>query len=248
MHAFKCTGLLDADPSSHILPRSWTELTRLALASKMGGSPIPADPRSLESALSHVVPDAEHRERAWDALQWFGLVPPASSTSSPSTGRAEQGMPPLPTKPLAPIDLLTAVLSHKLRYEPGERDLVVLAHEIVAAPSGAPDVTQTHTEVYTSTLMSYGTACGSAMSRCVGLPVAFATLAVLDGRVAGRGVQGPTEESLYRAVLDGLKGVGLEMKEGVRRGSGLEVRLGDGLHGTGFTPHAKGVPGSASLW
>ncbi|KAF8556698.1 hypothetical protein OG21DRAFT_1482902 [Imleria badia] len=224
VHSFKSMGLLDADPSSHVLPRSWSELARLALGKHMGED-IPAEPTSLVSALSNVVPDPQHRERVLEALQWFGLAPSSTTIND---------LPALPAKPVAPIDLLTLVLAHKLRYRPGERDLVVLSHEIVAQPASiVGEASPDKTEVYTSSLISYGTASASAMSKCVGLPVAFATLAVLDGKVVGRGVQGPTEETLYRAVLDGLQGVGLEMKEGVRRGSGMEARLGDGLRSTG---------------
>ncbi|KAG6372697.1 Saccharopine dehydrogenase-domain-containing protein [Boletus reticuloceps] len=225
MDSFKSMGLLNTDPSSHILPRSWSELARLALEARIGEY-IPADPNSFDSALSNIVPGRQHLEHAVAALQWLGLVPSSSATND---------LPLLPTKPLAPIDLFTTVLAHKLRYTPGERDLVVLSHEIVAQPASVVgEASPDETEVYTSLLVSYGTASASAMSRCVGLPVAFATLAVLDGKVVGRGVQGPTEEMLYRAVLDGLKGVGLEMKEGVRMGSGMETRLGDGLHSTGL--------------
>lgn len=228
-------GLLDTDPSARVLPRSWPELARLALAQRLGEDIIPAEPSSFASALSNVVPDQQYRERVLEALQWLGLGPIAPSSSATAS---MVDLPPLPTKPAAPIDLLTVVLAHKLRYAPGERDLVVLSHEIVAQPAsiaggeaGSPD----ETEVYTSSLVSYGTASASAMSRCVGLPVAFATLAVLDGKVVSRGVQGPTEETLYRTVLDGLQGVGLEMKESVRRGSGMEARLSDGLRSTGFS-------------
>lgn len=203
------------------------------------GEDVPADPSSLASALSSVVPNQRHREGALEALRWFGLAPSVSWGAVAT--RTKNDLPPLPRKPTAPIDLLTLVLAHKLRYAPGERDLVVLSHEIVARPVssssfaglGAEDEAEVCT--YTSSLVSYGTAGASAMSRCVGLPVAFATLAILDGKVVGRGVQGPTEETLYRAVLDGLKEVGLEMKEGVRKGSGMEARLGDGLRSTGLT-------------
>ena len=216
-------GLLDTDPSSHVLPESWSELARLALGKRMAED-IPADPSSLASALSNVVPDQQCRAHVLEALQWFSLAPSSATADN---------LPPLPTKPVAPIDLLTVVLAHKLRYGTCERDLVVLSHEIIAQPASVVgEASPNETEVYTSSLVSYGTANASAMSRCVGLPVAFATLVVLDGKVAGRGVQGPTEEALYRAVLDGLQGVGLEMKESVRRGSGMEARLSDGLRST----------------
>ncbi|KAG8215828.1 Saccharopine dehydrogenase-domain-containing protein [Butyriboletus roseoflavus] len=209
VHSFKSMGLLDTHPSSHILPQSWSDLARRALGQKIGED-IPTDPRSLASALSNVVPDQQRHERA-------------------------TGSTPMPT---TPIDLLTRVLAHKLRYDPGERDLVVLSHEIVARPAstviGGGKGSTNETHVYKSSLVSYGTESASAMSRCVGLPVAFATLAVLDGKVVGRGVQGPTEETLYGAVLDGLKGVGLEMKESVRRGSGMDAKLSNGLRSMGF--------------
>ncbi|KAI9570082.1 Saccharopine dehydrogenase-domain-containing protein [Boletus coccyginus] len=235
VHSFKSMGLLDTHPSAHVLPRSWSELARLALAQKLGEDIIPAEPSSFASALSNVVPDQQSRERALDALQWLGLGP---ITPSASTTASTDGLPPLPTKPTAAIDLLTLVLARKLRYAPGERDLVVLSHEIVVAQpasiAGGEAGSPNETEVYTSSLVSYGTTSASAMSRCVGLPVAFATLAVLDGKVVGRGVQGPTEQNLYRTVLDGLQGVGLEMKESVRRGSGMEAMLSDGLRSTGF--------------
>ncbi|KIJ19435.1 hypothetical protein PAXINDRAFT_68974 [Paxillus involutus ATCC 200175] len=223
VHSFKVMGLLDADPSSHVLPRSWSDLARLALEKKIHQR-IPDDSRSLRSALSAVVPD-HRRDDTLKALEWFGLTAPSN--------HASQSLPPLPTKPLAPIDLLTAILAHKLKYNPGERDLVVLSHEIVAQPSSIPgEAPPELMEVHTSSLVAYGTSSASAMSRCVGLPVAFAALAVLDGKVVGRGVQGPTEEILYQVVLDGLEEAGLAMKEGVRKGCGMEARLREGLRTT----------------
>ncbi|KAF9236788.1 Saccharopine dehydrogenase-domain-containing protein [Melanogaster broomeanus] len=222
VHSFKAIGLLDADPSSYILPRSWSDLARLALGNRIHER-IPEDSQSFKSALSAVVPDQRH-DHVLEALEWCGLAP---------SRHAPQDLPPLPAKPLVPIDLLTIALAHKLKYNPGERDLVLLSHEIVAQPLSIPGEAQPeHTEVYTSSLVAYGTSSVSAMSKCVGLPVAFATLAVLDGKVVGRGVQGPTEEALYQAVLDGLEEGGLAMKEGIRKGCGMEARLNDGLRTT----------------
>ena len=125
VHSFKSMGFLDTDPSCCVLPESWSELARLTLGKRMGED-VPADPSSLASALSNVVPDQQCRERALEALQWFGLAPSSIKTDK---------LPPLPTKPVASIDLLTVVHAHKLRYDPGERDLVVLSHEIVAQPA-----------------------------------------------------------------------------------------------------------------
>jgi alpha-aminoadipic semialdehyde synthase len=150
-----------------------------------------------------------------------GLKAPLSA--GPST--FDHSVPPLPREPYAPIDLLATLLAHKLRFQPAERDVVVLSHEISAQSKSAGNepANQSDEDVYTSSLVVYGTPGESAMSRCVGLPVAFAALQVLDGTDGPRGVQGPTEPVLYNAVLDGLERVGLGMKESVRTESGTSV-------------------------
>ena len=136
---------------------------------------------------------------------------------------------------MVPIDLFTILLAHKLRYLPHERDIVLMAHEIAVTPlasslssheasSNAADLTET----YTSTLVVRGTSTATAMSRTVGLPVAFATLRVLDGGIRRRGVQGPAgDKEIYRPILSDLEGAGLGMREKVRRGT--ERGLGEAL-------------------
>jgi len=148
----------------------------------------------------------QHIGILFEALEWLSLVPsPVGSAVLPSP------MPPLPAGPMAPLDIFAYLLSHKLKYESHERDMVVLAHEIVAQPShGGPE------EVFTSSLITYGTPKASAMARTVGLPVAFAALNVVDGKIGLRGVRGPGDVSVYEPVLRGLEEVGLGMVEGRR--------------------------------
>ncbi|KAG1903451.1 Saccharopine dehydrogenase-domain-containing protein [Suillus fuscotomentosus] len=215
MHAFKIIGLLDTETSIHL--RDWRDLARVSLEKRIGEQ-IGSDRRSFLSALSTVM-TAERAESALSALDWLGLTPENVLSKTPLA---------TPLKPQAPIELFTSVLAHKLRYNPGERDMVVLSHEIVAQPS-LPSI-DSATEVHTSSLVAYGNSEASAMARCVGLPVAFAALEVLYGNVQVRGVHGPTDRGLYGAVLDGLQGAGLEMKESVRKGPGMERVLAEGLN------------------
>lgn len=213
MHAFKAIGMLGTEPSIRL--RDWSDLARMSMEKRIGEQ-IGNDRRSFSSALSTVMTD-ERAQSALDALDWLGVAP----------GNTPSALPSMPRKPQAPIDLFTSVLAHKLKYNPGERDMVVLSHEVVAQPSLSP--VGGAAEVYTSQLVAYGDSEASAMARCVGLPVAFAVLEVLRGGIHVRGVHGPTDKTLYDAVLGGLQGAGLEMKESVIRGKGMERVLAEGL-------------------
>ncbi|KAG0708523.1 Saccharopine dehydrogenase-domain-containing protein [Suillus ampliporus] len=222
MHAFKVIGLLDTGP--YIQPRDWRDLARMSLEKRIGEQ-IGSDRLSFMSALSAVMTmnNAATIDRAGivlNALDWLGIGPQ-------NVSRPGATLPAIPLKPQAPIELFTSVLAHKLRYNPGERDMVVLSHEVVARPS-IPSMNST-TEVYTSRLVVYGNSEASAMARCVGLPVAFAALEVLNGGIHMRGVHGPTDKTLYSAVLDGLEGAGLGMEESVVNGQGMNKMLTAGL-------------------
>lgn len=212
MHWFKCIGLLETTSSIEL--SDWTSLARISMELKLD-SRIPGDEKSFLSAMSSIVPSSQVDDVV-SALRWLSLMPSRPPSAS---------LPPLPKRPMAPIDLFTILLAHKLKYEPHERDIVVLSHEIVTQSPLDPRIE----EVHTSSLVTYGTSSASAMSRTVGLPVAFAALEILDGKVQVRGVQGPTDKSIYQSVLKGLGEVGLGMKERVRKGTGMEHILAKGL-------------------
>jgi len=235
--AFKSIGLLSltSPPTHSPAPLSgWTDLTRFALHHKLGDS-LPSDYDSVRSVLTDLLQGRcgkEKVEKVAETLTWLGIMPrprSPSPSSPPICSQSTSDMSALPTRAMAPIDLFTQVLAYKLRYLPGERDMVVLAHEIVVVPEagGVGHRSSTDVEVHTSTLMTYGTSKASAMATCVGLPVAFAALAILDGRTRaqerggatnglGSGVRGPTEVAgVWRAVLSGLEVAGVGMKERV---------------------------------
>lgn len=198
MHAFKSIGLLEL--TAAIRPTGWEDLTRTALEVKLG-MPVPKDLASLQSAIDDLV-DESHRDDTVNALQTFGILPRVGANFSPPAA-------PMPSNPTAPLDLFATVLADKLRYNQGERDLVLLHHEIVAqSPSTGNE------EVHTSSLVAYGDSRASAMARTVGLPLAFAVRSVLDGSVHARGVCGPgADKAVWTNVLQGLHRVGLGMQE-----------------------------------
>jgi len=198
MDVFKSIGLLDTKAPFTI--EDWPSLIRITLKRKLGIDVGSNDLASVLSAAKDVIPATTDIHQLQTALEYFSLVP----SSSPA--------PPVLKYSATPIDHFANLLAQKLCYGPHERDLVILNHEIIAQ-----DVSG-RAEAHSSSLVTYGGSEVSAMARCVGLPVAFAALKVLDGRVSARGVCGPAvEESLWKGVLDGLKEVGLGMKESVRR-------------------------------
>ncbi|XP_034184998.1 lysine ketoglutarate reductase/saccharopine dehydrogenase [Osmia lignaria lignaria] len=107
-----------------------------------------------------------------------------------------------------PLDTLTHYLSKKLCFEPNERDLVILRHDIgILWPDN-------RREVRGINLVVYGDVKGySAMARTVGYPTAIAVKMILDGEIQQRGVILPFTPDIYRPMLNRLKTEGIEFFE-----------------------------------
>ncbi|KAI6122567.1 Saccharopine dehydrogenase-domain-containing protein [Pisolithus croceorrhizus] len=239
MDAFKTIGLLSlsSPPSPSQIPfTGWTDLTRFALQHRLGTS-VPGDHDSVRAALFDLLQgrcEEENVEKVIGSLMWLGIMPPRPTL--PRVDNSPLSVSPSPA--IAPIDLFAQVLAHKLRYLPSERDMVVLSHEIVVVPDHALDGAHVEesAEVHTSTLITFGSPRASAMATCVGLPVAFASLAILDGRSTATGlglesgVRGPTEvPSVWSAVLGRLEEAGVGMKERICKVPGRNMSYGEGV-------------------
>ncbi|KAJ7784692.1 Saccharopine dehydrogenase-domain-containing protein [Mycena metata] len=207
MESFRLLGFLEHEKTIRL--EGWTSFVRQSLELQ-----VPVTDDFWPLLKQNINP--EDIENLHDALEWLSLLP-SSTTATPAP------MPPLPADPMAPLDIFTYLLSFKLRYLPHERDMVILAHEVIAHRPGMPE------EVHHSSLITYGTRKATAMARTVGLPVAIAALNVLDGKVAVRGVAGPTDSSIYNPVLRGLEEAGLGMKETVVIGKSIEASLLTGV-------------------
>ncbi|KZO91956.1 hypothetical protein CALVIDRAFT_488223 [Calocera viscosa TUFC12733] len=203
-------GLLDE--SHTLMLDAWSSLTDRCLERRVG-LPI-KDALSRGAAMTDILGDRWYQAEA--SLEWLvelGLLPSGTAL--------EHGFyPALPTTALAPLDYLSLLLSHRLRYSPGERDIVILGHEVVAE-SRIPIDSDLEASVHSSLLVVYGDEHSSAMARTVGLPVAFAALRVLDGSIDVRGVIGPTHPSIYVNMLKDLAEDDMVFKETVGSGPGL---------------------------
>ncbi|KAG6909409.1 hypothetical protein DXG01_000710 [Tephrocybe rancida] len=198
MDSFKRLGFLNMKEKIY-LP-NWHSFIRMCIAQQLDTK---GDGNATSNAISTLIPSEKIAE-LHEALEWFELLPTPYTHETP--------LPPLPAQPMYPLDIFAYLLSKKLAYKPHERDMVVMSHEIVTN-----DRRTMETKVHTSSLVEYGTPKASAMARTVGFPVAIAALAVLDGKIQLRGVQGPLSKSVYQPVLHELKELGLGMKETTRR-------------------------------
>lgn len=128
-------------------------------------------------------------------LQWLGLF---SDEKIPSG---------TPTR----LDALCHLFEEKMQYAPGERDMIVMHHEITAKfPS--------RKERITSTLVDYGIPHGdSSMSRTVTLPVAIASRMILEGKIPLTGVLRPTLPQIYEPILNELTTLGIKFVEKTTR-------------------------------
>jgi len=127
--------------------------------------------------------DTEVKDRIISGLKWIGIF---SDTNITPRG--------------TPLDTLCATLEEKCRYEPGERDMVMLQHKFgIEWKDGT-------TETRTSTLCDYGDPNGySSMAKLVGVPCAVACLQVLEGKISKKGILAPITWDIAEPLLVELK-------------------------------------------
>ena len=124
-------------------------------------------------------------------LEWLGLFEPE----------------PIALKSGGNIDVMALRMTERCRFEPGERDMIVMQHAFVIDVAG-------HQETRLSSLVDFGVPGGdSAMARTVSLPVAIATRMILEGTLRQRGVIAPISPRIYTPILAELEGLGIVFKE-----------------------------------
>jgi saccharopine dehydrogenase-like NADP-dependent oxidoreductase len=106
------------------------------------------------------------------------------------------------------FEMFSHTLRHRLVYNEGEVDLLVMHHEFEAIYPGLPR------QRIQSTLIDYGDPDGdSSMSRTVGYPVGIAASLIAAGKISRTGVLLPVSAEIYTPVLAECERLGIHFKE-----------------------------------
>jgi saccharopine dehydrogenase-like NADP-dependent oxidoreductase len=96
-------------------------------------------------------------------------------------------------------DILQWIAEKKLGLQPGDRDMIIMLHEIGYTLNGRSETRNSH-------LVVKGTdPVHTAMAKTVGLPLAFAAKHILNGNIRRKGVFIPIYPDVYSVILPELK-------------------------------------------
>ena len=114
--------------------------------------------------------------------------------------------------------LLQFALEKKLFLQPGDKDMVVMQHEIEFVRGGFSGEKENKKYKSTSTLLLNGqNDVHTAMAKTVGLPLGIAAKLILNGTINLKGLHIPVVKEIYEPVLQELKFLGIEFKEQIEQ-------------------------------
>jgi saccharopine dehydrogenase-like NADP-dependent oxidoreductase len=110
-------------------------------------------------------------------------------------------------KNASPAQILEHILAEKWTLEPHDKDMIVMYHKFGYEIDGVQKQIDSKM-VCIGEDQTY-----TAMSKTVGLPVAMATLQILNGNIKTSGVQLPIRKEVYLPILKELETLGVVFKE-----------------------------------
>ena len=110
-------------------------------------------------------------------------------------------------KNATPAQALQRILEDKWTLDPKDKDMIVMYHKFGYELDGKR-------KQIDATMVNIGeNQIETAMARTVGLPVAMATLRILNGEITTPGVQLPIKKEVYEPILKELEDYGITFKE-----------------------------------
>lgn len=113
----------------------------------------------------------------------------------------------IPLKNASPAQMLQYILEDSWTLKENEKDMIVMYHKFGYELNGEKKQIDANMVVIGENRRY------TAMSKTVGLPVAIATLKILNGEITTPGVQIPISKEVYEPILSELRTQGIEFKE-----------------------------------
>jgi saccharopine dehydrogenase-like NADP-dependent oxidoreductase len=104
-------------------------------------------------------------------------------------------------------EILQSILEQKWKLMPTDTDWVVMAHIFEYEING------TKTQLESRMSLEGETSLYTAMSKTVGMPIAFAAMMIYHGQIYEKGVLMPTNKEIYEPILSQLNQIGIEFIE-----------------------------------
>lgn len=174
--AFRRLGLLQDEPPS---ASSWP-----ALLCRQIGAEQPLEGQPLREAVAHFL-GVESKATLLDQLAFLGLF------------SGEQALPQESQENV--LSLLAQTMLKRMSYAEGERDLIVMHHELITRRRDGEQA------VYSSSLVVRGEAEETAMAKTVGVPAAIGARMLLEGGVVEPGTKIPINKEIYEPALRELE-------------------------------------------
>jgi saccharopine dehydrogenase-like NADP-dependent oxidoreductase len=169
----------------HLKNKTFAEFTEMFLPIHISGG-------SIEARVANYL-NISPTGKIMENLKWLGLF---------SDNVINNGV-------VTAADVLISLLNEKLQLPDGERDVVILHHEIEAIYPGKEKKEKT-----ISTMVEFGKPYEhTAIAKTVGLPSAIAVKLTLSGELPMFGCVQPVHAAIYEPVLNELKKHGIEFKE-----------------------------------
>jgi len=106
------------------------------------------------------------------------------------------------------LDILGEKMQEKMKYEDGERDMLILKHKFIVENKDKSR------DMITSTMIDYGIPYGdTSMARTVSLPLGIGVKLMAENKIDLKGVVRPIKKEIYRPVLKELEKLNIKLIE-----------------------------------
>ena len=146
---------------------------------------------SVELKLRHYL-KIDQDDVIWDKLLEIGIF---------------DGTKKIGLKNATPAQILQKILMDKWTLQPKDKDMIVMMHKFGYKYQGEKRQINSYMQVIGDDQTF------TAMAKTVGLPVAIATLKILNGEITTPGVQLPITKEVYEPILKELAEYGITFKE-----------------------------------